>query len=144
MQSVWKMCFSSQCSVVTKSLRRKSLQQIGHWRHKPFSLIASPPFFFCCDYLCLNFVLSRDEIISGTGRGTVSSPPNIPSMKRLPPSCSSTRAISSWNCYKVRAYRPSLLFRSCSRSRRRIRLIRLWTIALIRQILCAATTMATV
>ena len=148
MHSVWKMCFSSQWSVVTKSLRRKSLQQIGHCLHKPLmlSLRLLPCFFFYWACLCLNFDLSREEIISGTGSGIVSRPPNIPSMKRLWPSYSSAYSISCWNCSRdMGSPPPSASFRSsCSLSRLLIIEILLYTIALIKQKLWATTTTATI
>ena len=126
MHSVWKMCFSSQCSVVTKSLRLKSLQQIGHQRHSPLMDSFRSYFFFLkAADLCLNFDLSRDEIISGTGRGIVSKPPNIPSINKFPFSSSSSFYACSQNSYSdiscAAAYPFSFL--SVSRSLRRIILI---------------------
>ena len=138
MHSVWKMCFSSQWSVVTKSLRRKSLQQMGHCLHKPFmlsfKLFPLLSFFFYWACLCLNLDLSREEIISGTGSGMVRRPPNMPSMNRLWPSCSSACSTSYWNCSRDMGSLRSASFRiSCSLSRLRIIEILLYTIALIRQ-----------
>lgn len=129
MHSVWKMCFSSQWRVVTKSLRRKSLQQMGHCLHRPltlsFKLLLFPLqlcFFLCWACLCLNLDLSSEEIISGTGSGMVSRPPNMPSMKRLCPSCSSACSISCWNCSRDMGSPPfsAPCLSSCSRSRLRI------------------------